>query len=105
MKGRLGAVIRFACLRRSQRWRWFDAGMGDWGDISDIDSESCITPFVRRALGRQGQKRKHDEGKEVEESKQFADESSKDSNEEEEGSSSEADEMAAALDAELNDFM
>ena len=41
----------------------------------------------------------------MEESPQFADESSKDSNEEEEGSSSEADEMAAALEAELNDFM
>lgn len=59
-----------------------------------------------------GQKRKHDEedvGKEDMESKQegrgSGDESSKDSNEEEEGSSSEADEMAAALEAELNDFM
>ena len=34
-----------------------------------------------------------------------ANESSKESNEEEEGSSSEADEMAAALELELNDFM
>lgn len=59
-----------------------------------------------------GQKRKHDEedvDKEDTERKQggrdSGDESSKDSNEEEEGSSSEADEMAAALEAELNDFM
>ncbi|XP_040909815.1 RNA polymerase II subunit A C-terminal domain phosphatase isoform X1 [Toxotes jaculatrix] len=57
-----------------------------------------------------GHKRKHEEAKEDEdddevENKQSADESSKDSNEEEEGSSSEADEMAAALEAELNDFM
>ncbi|KAM4539566.1 RNA polymerase II subunit A C-terminal domain phosphatase isoform 2-T2 [Odontesthes bonariensis] len=66
-------------------------------------------------IGR-GHKRKHDEAREegeVEaddlkkkrEGEDFADESSKDSNEEEEGSNSEADEMAAALDAELNDFM
>uniref|UniRef100_A0A3Q0RDR7 RNA polymerase II subunit A C-terminal domain phosphatase n=1 Tax=Amphilophus citrinellus TaxID=61819 RepID=A0A3Q0RDR7_AMPCI len=40
-----------------------------------------------------------------EEGENSADESSKDSNEEEEGSNSEADEMAAALEAELNDFM
>ncbi|XP_029370801.1 RNA polymerase II subunit A C-terminal domain phosphatase isoform X1 [Echeneis naucrates] len=63
-----------------------------------------------------GHKRKHAEAKEEEdededeeeeevENKQSADESSKDSNEEEEGSNSEADEMAAALEAELNDFM
>ncbi|XP_012731230.2 RNA polymerase II subunit A C-terminal domain phosphatase isoform X1 [Fundulus heteroclitus] len=64
-----------------------------------------------------GHKRKHDEtgeeeedgDKEGTESKpdrpDSADDSSKDSNEEEEGSSSEADEMAAALEAELNDFM
>ncbi|XP_014328126.1 RNA polymerase II subunit A C-terminal domain phosphatase [Xiphophorus maculatus] len=61
-----------------------------------------------------GQKRKYDDAGEDEEdadveSKQegrdSADESFKDSNEEEEGSSSEADEMAAALEAELNDFM
>ncbi|XP_026156115.1 RNA polymerase II subunit A C-terminal domain phosphatase isoform X2 [Mastacembelus armatus] len=59
-----------------------------------------------------GHKRKHDEDKEddddmenKEEAEESADESSKDSNEEEEGSSSEADEMAAALEAELNDFM
>ncbi|KAJ7991375.1 hypothetical protein DPEC_G00283160 [Dallia pectoralis] len=55
-----------------------------------------------------GQKRKLAEAKveEVEEEEgESADESTKDSNEEEEGSSSEADEMAAALDAELNDFM
>ncbi|XP_029135228.2 RNA polymerase II subunit A C-terminal domain phosphatase isoform X1 [Labrus bergylta] len=60
---------------------------------------------------QRGHKRKHDEAKEEgveekkEESEESADESSKDSNEEEGGSSSEADEMAAALDAELNDFM
>ncbi|KAK5613507.1 hypothetical protein CRENBAI_020930 [Crenichthys baileyi] len=64
-----------------------------------------------------GHKRKHDEAREEEEDadkedtenkqdgQDSADESSKDSNEEEEGNSSEADEMAAALDAELNDFM
>ncbi|XP_030596220.1 RNA polymerase II subunit A C-terminal domain phosphatase isoform X2 [Archocentrus centrarchus] len=63
-----------------------------------------------------GHKRKHDEDKEEddadsnnaedkEEGENSADESSKDSNEEEEGSNSEADEMAAALEAELNDFM
>lgn len=54
-----------------------------------------------------GQKRKlaEAEEEEVEEEGESADESTKDSNEEEEGSSSEADEMAAALDAELNDFM
>lgn len=40
-----------------------------------------------------------------EEAEESADESSKESNEEGEGSSSEADEMAAALEAELNDFM
>ncbi|KAK2830088.1 hypothetical protein Q5P01_018019 [Channa striata] len=59
-----------------------------------------------------GHKRKHDEAKDdendvdiKEEAEGFADESSKESNEEDEGSSSEADEMAAALEAELNDFM
>ncbi|XP_034748119.1 RNA polymerase II subunit A C-terminal domain phosphatase isoform X2 [Etheostoma cragini] len=50
-----------------------------------------------------GHKRKHDAAKE--EAEESADESSKDSNEEEGGSSSEADEMAAALELELNDFM
>jgi len=71
------------------------------------------SPF--RHLSR-GHKRKHDEAREEgevdaddlkkkREGEDFADESSKDSNEEEEGSNSEEDEMAAALEAELNDFM
>ncbi|XP_062343003.1 RNA polymerase II subunit A C-terminal domain phosphatase isoform X1 [Osmerus eperlanus] len=51
-----------------------------------------------------GHKRKLDEAKGEEEAGDSVDESTKDSNEEE-GSSSEADEMAAALEAELNDFM
>ncbi|XP_019946370.2 RNA polymerase II subunit A C-terminal domain phosphatase [Paralichthys olivaceus] len=82
---------------------------GDGLDAQVVTLEDRLqTPFSEAGLlggVPRGQKRKHDEGKEVEESKQFADESSKDSNEEEEGSSSEADEMAAALEAELNDFM
>lgn len=48
-----------------------------------------------------GHKRKLEAGEDNDEDG----ESSKDSNEDEEGSSSEADEMAAALEAELNDFM
>ncbi|XP_036410911.1 RNA polymerase II subunit A C-terminal domain phosphatase isoform X2 [Megalops cyprinoides] len=51
-----------------------------------------------------GHKRKLEEARESEEA-DSASESSKESNEDEEGSSSEADEMAAALEAELNDFM
>ncbi|XP_056154747.1 RNA polymerase II subunit A C-terminal domain phosphatase [Lampris incognitus] len=74
-------------------------------------SEASPTGSVPR-----GHKRKLDEAEEEEEEEEAnarekdeaedsADESSKDSNEEEEGNSSEADEMAAALEAELNDFM
>ncbi|KAJ8273303.1 hypothetical protein GJAV_G00100040 [Gymnothorax javanicus] len=51
-----------------------------------------------------GHKRKLEEAREAEEG-DSASNSSKESNEDEEGSSSEADEMAAALEAELNDFM
>ncbi|KAM3858621.1 RNA polymerase II subunit A C-terminal domain phosphatase [Diretmus argenteus] len=81
--------------------------------IQTPSSEASLTGSVPR-----GHKRKLDEAKEEEEEEHeedgeenkeaddSADESSKDSNgEEEEGSSSEADEMAAALEAELNDFM
>ncbi|KAM4630227.1 RNA polymerase II subunit A C-terminal domain phosphatase [Polymixia lowei] len=76
--------------------------------IQTTASEASLTGSVPR-----GHKRKLDEAKEEEEDREqneevedSADESSKDSNEEEEGSSSEeADEMAAALEAELNDFM
>ncbi|TDH04344.1 hypothetical protein EPR50_G00151860 [Perca flavescens] len=66
--------------------------------IQTPSSEASVPASVPR-----GHKRKHDEGKE--EAEESADESSKDSNEEEGGSSSEADEMAAALELELNDFM
>ncbi|XP_076013284.1 RNA polymerase II subunit A C-terminal domain phosphatase isoform X2 [Genypterus blacodes] len=75
--------------------------------IHEPSSEASVTQDVPR-----GHKRKHDEAKEAQEGEgkaegeeDSADESSKESNEEEEGSSSEADEMAAALEAELNDFM
>ncbi|XP_059205615.1 RNA polymerase II subunit A C-terminal domain phosphatase isoform X2 [Centropristis striata] len=68
--------------------------------IQTASSEASVPGSVPR-----GHKRKHDEAKEEENKEESADESSKDSNEEEGGSSSEADEMAAALDAELNDFM
>ncbi|XP_029298838.1 RNA polymerase II subunit A C-terminal domain phosphatase isoform X2 [Cottoperca gobio] len=75
--------------------------------IQPPSSEASVPCSVPR-----GHKRKHNEAKEEEEDKEeeeaaeeSADESSKDSNEEEGGSSSEADEMAAALEAELNDFM
>ncbi|CAK6961077.1 RNA polymerase II subunit A C-terminal domain phosphatase [Scomber scombrus] len=79
--------------------------------IQETSSEATLPASVPR-----GHKRKHDDAKEEEEDADddmedkekeadSADESSKESNEEEEGSSSEADEMAAALDAELNDFM
>lgn len=40
MKGRLGVLIWFRCLWLSQRWRLFDADMGDWDNINDTDSES-----------------------------------------------------------------
>ncbi|XP_075777226.1 RNA polymerase II subunit A C-terminal domain phosphatase isoform X1 [Pelodiscus sinensis] len=64
------------------------------GSSSSSSSERSLTGSVPR-----GHKRKLDEG-------DAASESSKESsNEDEEGSSSEADEMAAALEAELNDFM
>ncbi|XP_049457972.1 RNA polymerase II subunit A C-terminal domain phosphatase isoform X1 [Epinephelus fuscoguttatus] len=66
--------------------------------IQTASREASVPGSVPR-----GHKRKHDEAKE--EAEESADESSKDSNEEEGGSSSEADEMAAALEAELNDFM
>ncbi|XP_031142988.1 RNA polymerase II subunit A C-terminal domain phosphatase isoform X1 [Sander lucioperca] len=66
--------------------------------IQTPSSEASVPASVPR-----GHKRKHDEAKE--EAEESADESSKDSNEEEGGSSSEADEMAAALELELNDFM
>ncbi|XP_074470626.1 RNA polymerase II subunit A C-terminal domain phosphatase isoform X2 [Sebastes fasciatus] len=75
-------------------------------NIQTPSSEASVPGSVPR-----GHKRKHDEAKEEEDeenkakAEESADESSKDSNEEEGGSSSEADEMAAALDAELNDFM
>ncbi|XP_030644926.1 RNA polymerase II subunit A C-terminal domain phosphatase [Chanos chanos] len=54
-----------------------------------------------------GHKRKLEEAKEDDDDDDgdSDSQSSKDSNEDEEGSSSEADEMAAALEAELNDFM
>ncbi|XP_042291494.1 RNA polymerase II subunit A C-terminal domain phosphatase [Thunnus maccoyii] len=78
--------------------------------IQTTSSEASLPDSVPR-----GHKRKHDDAKEEEEDvdddmedkgeADSADESSKESNEEEEGSSSEADEMAAALEAELNDFM
>nr|XP_046273242.1 RNA polymerase II subunit A C-terminal domain phosphatase isoform X3 [Scatophagus argus] len=78
--------------------------------IQTASSEASLLGSVPR-----GHKRKHDEAKDEEEddddeekeeeAEESADESSKDSNEEEGGSSSEADEMAAALEAELNDFM
>ncbi|KAJ8334244.1 hypothetical protein SKAU_G00398830 [Synaphobranchus kaupii] len=51
-----------------------------------------------------GHKRKLEEAR-ADEQGDSASDSSKESNEDEEGSSSEADEMAAALEAELNDFM
>ncbi|KAM8883419.1 RNA polymerase II subunit A C-terminal domain phosphatase [Synchiropus picturatus] len=72
------------------------------GSIQTTASEASLPSKTLR-----GCKRKHDEVKEEEDKKEdeSADESSKESNEEEEGSSSEADEMAAALEAELNDFM
>ncbi|XP_026204155.1 RNA polymerase II subunit A C-terminal domain phosphatase isoform X2 [Anabas testudineus] len=76
--------------------------------------ERLQTPSTEASLQDgmpRGHKRKHDETQEdndndvenKEEAEESADESSKESNEE--GSSSEADEMAAALEAELNDFM
>ncbi|XP_047461470.1 RNA polymerase II subunit A C-terminal domain phosphatase [Mugil cephalus] len=76
--------------------------------LQTLSSDSTQSHSVPR-----GHKRKHDEDKgedndgveEKREGEDSADESSKDSNEEEGGSSSEADEMAAALEAELNDFM
>ncbi|XP_032378948.1 RNA polymerase II subunit A C-terminal domain phosphatase isoform X2 [Etheostoma spectabile] len=75
-----------------------------------VSSEETTQTPSREASGPasvpRGHKRKHDEAKEeAEEAEESADESSKDSNEEGGGSSSEADEMAAALELELNDFM
>lgn len=67
--------------------------------------ETCPSDAVCRLF--RGHKRKYDESEEEEgkEAQDSSDESFKDSNEEEGGSSSEADEMAAALEAELNDFI
>ncbi|NXP29013.1 CTDP1 phosphatase, partial [Scytalopus superciliaris] len=64
------------------------------GSSSSSSSEGSLTGTIPR-----GHKRKLDEDDAVSES------SKESSNEDEEGSSSEADEMAAALEAELNDFM
>ncbi|KAJ7413560.1 CTD phosphatase subunit 1 [Willisornis vidua] len=64
------------------------------GSSSSSSSERSLTGSLPR-----GHKRKLDEDDAVSES------SKESSNEDEEGSSSEADEMAAALEAELNDFM
>ncbi|NXC34378.1 CTDP1 phosphatase, partial [Campylorhamphus procurvoides] len=64
------------------------------GSSSSSSSERSLTGSIPR-----GHKRKLDEDDAVSES------SKESSNEDEEGSSSEADEMAAALEAELNDFM
>ncbi|KAJ8267557.1 hypothetical protein COCON_G00127290 [Conger conger] len=61
--------------------------------------EGSLTGSVPR-----GHKRKLEETREEGEGDSASD-TSKESNEDEEGSSSEADEMAAALEAELNDFM
>lgn len=52
-----------------------------------------------------GHKRKRQDAKDEDKDVDSASQSSKDSNEDEEGSNSEADEMAAALDAELNSFL
>ncbi|KAM9384143.1 RNA polymerase II subunit A C-terminal domain phosphatase isoform 2-T2 [Pholidichthys leucotaenia] len=91
-------------------------GLGPQGHV--MEERLCAASSEPRVsqTGSRGHKRKHDEAKEDEdldddcdlvqlEGENLTDESSKDSNEEEDGSSSEADEMAAALEAELNNFM
>ncbi|XP_069032522.1 LOW QUALITY PROTEIN: RNA polymerase II subunit A C-terminal domain phosphatase [Embiotoca jacksoni] len=90
---------------------------GGLGPQAHSGEERLQTPSSEAGLSHgvpRGHKRKHDDAKEEDdgdgvgdkrEGVESTDESSKDSNEEEEGSSSEADEMAAALELELNDFM
>ena len=74
--------------------------------MNNVSWQGDDSPFFNGWVlySSRGHKRKLDEAKGEEDAGDSVDESTKDSNEEE-GSSSEADEMAAALDAELNDFM
>ncbi|XP_072303827.1 RNA polymerase II subunit A C-terminal domain phosphatase [Eucyclogobius newberryi] len=91
------------------------SGLGPQAPSSDETSRPTSSPATQSQSDSQhrGHKRKHDEAKEEEAEEDEGakaaagsdEESSKDSNEEEEDSGSEADEMAAALEAELNDFM
>ncbi|KAM4705587.1 RNA polymerase II subunit A C-terminal domain phosphatase [Rhinophrynus dorsalis] len=70
--------------------------------VKDPEPRADSTSSSDRSLsGTRGQKRKLDEDEEEAES----DSSKESSNEDEEGSSSEADEMAAAIEAELSDFI
>ncbi|XP_067363952.1 RNA polymerase II subunit A C-terminal domain phosphatase isoform X2 [Channa argus] len=105
---------------QEQQWQQQQPGAGQTAgarlgpQVMSVE-EMLPTPSTEANLQAgvpRGHKRKHDEAKDdendvdnKEEVEGFADESSKESNEEDEGSSSEADEMAAALEAELNDFM
>ncbi|KAK7898946.1 hypothetical protein WMY93_019799 [Mugilogobius chulae] len=95
----------------SEKWELGSQALSS--DKKSQPAESTSTDSQSHSPLR-GHKRKHDEAKQEEEKEEDEaakagagsdEESSKDSNEEEDDSGSEADEMAAALEAELNDFM
>ncbi|TSO05395.1 RNA polymerase II subunit A C-terminal domain phosphatase [Bagarius yarrelli] len=70
-------------------------------DRAGVVRELCYQ--LGEVISPGGHKRKLQDAREVDDDGDMASQSSKESNED--GSSSEADEMAAALEAELNDFM